>query len=71
MRGEYIFWSLLLKLSCLPSVDKRCGDTRSRDRCDAKRIIIVVVQGPQDDAGDLKDVEWVDDLSSFSVLSSG
>jgi hypothetical protein len=41
----------------------QCGeDTQSGDESDTEGIIVVIVKGPEDYAGDLKDVERVNNL---------
>jgi hypothetical protein len=43
-------------------IDQSGYDADNRNQSDAKRIIIVIIQRPQNYARDLEYVEWVDDL---------
>jgi hypothetical protein len=40
-----------------------CG----RDKSNGKSVVVIIINGPQDDGCDLEDVEWVQYLSDMAV----
>ena len=45
--------------------NQRSRDTDHRDKSDTEGIIIIIIQRPQDDAGDLEDIKRVYNLKKF------
>jgi hypothetical protein len=41
---------------------QRAQNTGDTDERDGERIVVVIVDGPEEDGGDLEDVEWVEDF---------
>lgn len=51
-------------------LDKRRENGRDADDSDRKGVVIVVVDRPEEDGGDLKHIEWVQNLAISIRLGS-
>jgi hypothetical protein len=61
---NYSAKNVITNLSCL---HKGRNDTESGNDSDAEGVIIVIINRPQDDAGNLKDVKRVDNLRRYLI----
>lgn len=48
-------------------LDKSRHNTTDRHEKDCDSIVVVLIHRPEDQAGDLKDIEWVEDLFKISL----